>query len=203
MSKNIGARLKILRSMCGLSQKKFAAKYNIPTITYNCWEADINIPSTKGLDKCFKGFVSEGIDASMEWLLTGTGPSPKKNTALSKEESKDYEIPMDFFTEIAFLKDQYKNFESFFVNDNSMHPSYISGDIVGGRKLNHSKYETLVGQDCIIYTNKGDTLLRKMMQDESLQIIFVPINLHSCFKVIQSAQIEWIAPVFWHRKKID
>ena len=78
IAKTRAKRLKSLREMTGLSRNDFHKRYGIPRGTLQNWEsARFGGLTLKGARNIVIAFNAEGIKCDMDWLLHGTGPSPR------------------------------------------------------------------------------------------------------------------------------
>jgi transcriptional regulator with XRE-family HTH domain len=201
MDKNsIANRLKILRHKTGLSQSGFALKYNIPLRSYQAWELGNRSPTTHSVQQCLTAFLKENIIVTLEWIINGTGTPPFYNQGCSKNPTTQ-SSPDSLEEEISSLKKLYNQLEIFYISDDSMLPGYDTGNIVAGNKL-YIDFPKLHLKDCIVKTSTG-IFFRKILFSKC-QTSLVTTNTNSKnFEIITDPKIEWIAPVFWHRKKID
>ena len=77
-AKKRASRLKSLREMTGLSRNDFHKRYGIPRGTLQNWEsARFGGLTMKGAKNIIRAFTAEGINCDIDWLLYGTGSSPK------------------------------------------------------------------------------------------------------------------------------
>ena len=80
---NIGHRIKELRKMLGLSQRKFAERIGKSLNAIQKWESGDRIPSEPALK-----LISKEFGVSEEWLKTGEGEIWSKDKSLEKEIEK-------------------------------------------------------------------------------------------------------------------
>ena len=71
-----GRRVKMTRTLAGLSRKDLEDKYGISMHTLQSWELGRNPLTDKAASKLVEIFHSTGVSCSMQWLLEGAGKSP-------------------------------------------------------------------------------------------------------------------------------
>ena len=69
-------RVKMARTLAGISRKDLEDKYGISMHTLQSWELGRNSLTEKAASKLVEVFHSVGISCSIEWLLKGSGKSP-------------------------------------------------------------------------------------------------------------------------------
>ena len=86
-----------------------------------------------------------------------------------------------------------------------MTPIYTAGDYVGGNKKYGLKIENLIGENCIVETFQGDTLVRKPFKSSKEQLYNLAcINIATNQQpVIPDIKIRSAAKIVFHRKKED
>lgn len=197
-----GGRIKLARSMLGLSRKQLEDRYHISVNTLQAWESDKNILTSKGAKKLNQTFIKLGLLCSEDWLLTGKGTTPilmEDTATLPNEMNEDICI----LREIEAFKAINPDPIVVVVNDNGMEPIYCIGDFVGGNKKYGEKIEELLGSICIIETMQGDTLVRKLLQSNKPYVY----NL-ACTNIATDQQpitpdikIRFASRIVLHRKK--
>ena len=199
-----GGRVKLARNMLGLSRKELEERFHISVNTLQAWESDKNILTDKGAKKLNEAFIKLGLLCSEDWLLTGGGITPILLQNIS-------ELPNEMNEDICILR-EIEAFKAInpdpivvIINDDGMEPIYSIGDFVGGNKKNNLQLESLVGENCIIVTFQGDTLVRKILKGSKEQYY----NL-ACINIITNQQpiipdikIRFAARIVLHRKKED
>ena len=86
-TKDISQRLLTIREKTGLSQAKFAQKFNLPQSTYSKYERGASLS-----DEFLAGLASDGID--INWLLTGKKSIIFSQSNNSFESKTNINIPI-------------------------------------------------------------------------------------------------------------
>jgi transcriptional regulator with XRE-family HTH domain len=166
-----GERLKRLRKMSGLTIEEFADRYGLGRSTIKFWETGKWMGlSEKGARIVIEAMRLEGIQCSVSWLLNGFGPPPKIldifcGQIKRKANYKDVvlgEIPCSLDQEVNMFKDSMGNAVTLTLADASMEPFFLSGEIVGGKRVNPEEINKLVGKVCIVETEDNKLLCRKI-----------------------------------------
>lgn len=199
-----GNRIKLARNMLGLSRKELEERFHISVNTLQAWETDKNTLTEKGAKKLNAAFTRLGLLCTEDWLLTGNGQIPillQNNLALPNEMDEDICI----LREIEVFKALNPSPIVVIINDNGMEPIYSIGDFVGGNRKSIHQIETLIGENCIIETLQGDTLVRKILKGSKRQFYNLAcINIATDQQpIIVDMKIRFAAKIVLHRKKED
>ena len=209
-------RLKSLREMTGLSRNDFHKRYGIPRGTLQNWEsARFGGLTMKGAKNIIKAFNAEGINCEIDWLLHGTGKSPKfsehsqgiRNSELKKHNEVNehiFEAETNIITkEILLFRQNHANSIDIVVADDGMQPLWNPGDYIAGVKRFQNEIKDTVGKYCIVQTQEHGNLFRKVMagEDDNLYNLSV-INYKTKIKkpVLYNVNVISSAPVIWTRK---
>lgn len=164
-----GERLTRLRGMTNLSRADIAKKYGISVDSQNNWEIGRQGGLTeKGAKKILEAFKNEGIECSMGWLFNGIGAPPailttQNTNALALASSQDaYAAGLP--QEVRSFYEQHPNGFYFQVTDDSMEPYFFEGDYVAGERLYQDMIEQAIDKHCIVETQPGQILLRRLRQ---------------------------------------
>jgi len=213
-----GKRLKRLRHLGNLDRKKL------------CEESAINIHTSKGselgrcggltkkgAEKVIKTMGNYGVFCSLEWLLYNIGAGPKVHSDYIATEQLPHTAPQSDITnknelaqiakELELFKQYYKHTADFIVADDSMLPSHKIGDYVAGVKKFGQDIESLVGQNCIIHTKDGQTLLRQILhrgkQPETFSLICTNPTATIAEPVLYDIPILSASPIIWQRRRLN
>ncbi len=199
-----GGRIKLARNMLGLSRKELEDRFSISVNTLQAWESDkINL-TDKGANKLTEAFINGGLLCDKSWLLTGKGKAPilvQGIVTLPNEMSEDIRI----LREIEAFKAINPDPIVVIISDNGMEPIYAIGDFVGGNKRTDAKIENIVGENCIVETFQGDTLVRRLLKGSKSQVYNLAcINIGSDQQpIITDIKLRFAARIVLHRKKED
>lgn len=158
----------------------------------------------KGAKKLNGVFIRLGLLCTEDWLLTGKGQTPillQDISALPNEMNEDICI----LREIEAFKAINPSPVVVIISDSGMEPLYSIGDFVGGNKKTDLQIESLIGENCIIETFQGDTLVRKLLRGSKGQLYnLVCINIATDLQpIIPDMKIRFAARIVLHRKKED
>lgn len=204
-----GRRIKMARTLAGLSRKDLEDKYGISMHTLQSWELGRNPLTDKAASKLVEIFHRTGINCSMQWLLEGLGKSP----ALLESEFTPYP-PVDqdvsplldketgIQREIDFFKRNNPNALVIMVSDDTMAPRYSPGDFVGGvQYIIPQKINECTGQDCIIETSEGTFFRRLVQRKNGYALVCLNPQTTTEEPVIFTKHILAATPIIWHRWK--
>ena len=203
-------RVKMARTLAGISRKDLEDKYGISMHTLQSWELGRNSLTEKAASKLVEVFHSVGISCSIEWLLKGSGKSP----SILDSQYTPYP-PMDkdiapllgrenaIQKEIDFFKLNNPNAFVIMVSDDTMEPRYSQGDFVGGiQHIFPQKINECLGQDCIIEIVDGTYFRRLIKRKNGYALVCLNPQTQIEEPVIFVKNILTVAPVVWHRWKI-
>ncbi|MCB1828516.1 MAG: helix-turn-helix transcriptional regulator, partial [Coxiellaceae bacterium] len=175
-AKERGRRLKLLRSMTGLSRKLLEQQYHISASTIQSWEdAKAGGLTEKGAKRVIQVFHKEGIQCTLNWLLHGLGQRPQPSSRVFEEgemsasgeagvapvgePNEDRAIVNEL---LAFRQNNPKNPVEYIVADNGMGPFYAVGDYIAGKRRFAPHVESALGLDCIVETKENEILFRRV-----------------------------------------
>jgi transcriptional regulator with XRE-family HTH domain len=200
-------RARTLRALTGLSRADFEKETGIPRGTLQHWEDENRNGLTQaGAERLSKACNILGIPASFEWLMYGAGSGPKfsqpayEPSTSTSETSKTREQAEK---ELSFFMSNHKNAIDHIVPDDSMTPRFIEGEVVAGVRYFKDDIEKVVGQDCIVVTKDGLTLLRNLKaSDLTGHFTLVCNNPHTAASnpIIKDVELISAAPVIWARR---
>lgn len=204
-----GRRIKMVRTLAGISRKDLENKHGISMHTLQSWELGRNPITEKAASTLVEIFHSTGVSCSMQWLLEGTGKSP----ALLESEFTPYppidkdiapllDIENTIQREIDFFKNNNPNATVIIVSDDTMEPTYSQGDFVGGTQYIHpQKINECIGHDCIVEISEGTFFRRLMQRKGGYALVCLNPQTEIEDPVIFTKTILAATPIIWHRWK--
>jgi DNA-binding transcriptional regulator YiaG len=202
-------RIKMARTLAGISRKDLEDKYGISTHTLQSWELGRNSLSEKAASKLVEIFHSAGVGCSSEWLLKGSGRSPTilasqftPYPAIDKDIAPLLGTENSIQKEIDFFKLNNPNATVIMVSDDTMEPRYSRGDFVGGiQYMNTLNIEDCIGHDCIIEISDGIFFRRLMKRKNGYALVCLNAQTEIEDPIIFSKIILAVTPIIWHRWK--
>jgi len=193
--KHRGERLKSLRLMAGLSRKAMADKHDLSSGTLQGWEdGRYGGLTNRGAQRFLEVIRNEGVYCSFDWLMHGQGVGPLLVNNLKVTDSPvaaagpgdegDDQVAM--LDELAYFRQRHSTAVDLIVSDDAHLPFYRQGDIVAGLPLYGDDTKAAIDHHCIIQTVDGNKALRLLIggdQDDN------------------GSNIEFAAPIIWHRRK--
>jgi DNA-binding XRE family transcriptional regulator len=200
-------RLKRVRNLANLNRDQMCQDGEIKRNTLIGWEcARFGGLTTNGATKVLSRITREGVHCSLEWLMDGEGPEPSVNPLPLIKNDGCIKLNEDILIayEIEFFKAKNWNTVVYKVDDEGMHPQYKETDHVAGKKRFGKDIQLIIGQDCIVETERGEILLRNIREGMELDTYTLVCNNPSISKrksIILNVRLDYAAPVIWHRKK--
>lgn len=212
-------RLKLARKLTNLTLDEIPEKFGISKHTFYAWESGRNPIKEKMVSKIIHSLRQAGIYCTAEWLLFGTGLSPRfmhevsqaSDTLLSqpeKESSVDefnqfYE-EIAIFSEIKVFQKVNKNADVRFVSDDAMLPLYAPGEYVGGiRYFGEDIFHKALNTNCIVETKTGESFIRHLLKGRQpglYTLVSLNANAHTANLVLYDTDLKSAAPIIWHRR---
>lgn len=160
-------RLRMVRTMTGLSRDRIQRRYGLAKSTLQNWENAANGGLTlKGAVRMTAVFRSERIICHPNWLMHGTGAMPKKDTTndvLPVLTPRLHQYQETMLQELALLRDQDPDLIVFTQHGNAMRPRFPDGCLVLAQKVDVPTYPSLIGQDCLICTEEDGLFIRRVL----------------------------------------
>lgn len=201
-----GIRIKSIRKTLKMSRKALGLKYDIPPGTIQNWEdGRFGGLTEKGAKKMMYAFLQEGIACNLEWLMYGTSQNPLKQQNALSQQIEVETFPLDSVAIVRELECFYqfnRNAVDAIVADDSMTPYFYPGDHVAGRRYFGKEIQRLMGQNCIVQTELGQVLVRKLQKgkiDNSYRLICC--NPETMMQSLDNVKLFSAAPVIWIRRK--
>lgn len=209
IDQSAGERIRYIRKLLSLTQKKIEEEYKIPVITLTKIESGKSNISEKMLTKLISLFESNGIKVTSDWIKYNIGPSPEIEYYRKKfREIKD-DIPSSSFDDslaIEYEADEFmKKYENSLVirvMTNEMLPKFKSGDFVGGKQRDIKLIDSLLGRDCIVqFNNIEGYSVKRLTKDFYGRYNLSILNIDSTetMPVIFDVKIQKIYNIVWHR----
>jgi len=206
---NAARRIKMARTLAGISRKDLEEKYGISTHTLQSWELGRNPLTEKAASKLVKIFHNTGVSCSMQWLLEGSGKSPSlldseftPYPAIDKDIAPLLAQETSIQKEIDFFRANNPNAIVIMVSDDTMEPRYSEGDFVGGTQyLTLQKINECVGHDCILEIGDGTFFRRLMQRKNGYALVCLNAQTEAEEPVIFAKTILAATPIIWHRWK--
>lgn len=202
----------------GVSMREFERKTGIPYATLQHW-TDVNkngLPETS-IDEFINALKICGIACSHEWMMYGKGDQPRlaeRRLTLTGKDNESRKRPKKHRSDesqIARIAEELKMFLQwdkdaieYVVPDDALEPRFIQGEIVAGIRHYKKDIEKLIGQDCIVTTEKNDIYLRTIRKGNLPgHFHLVHTNLHTATPqpFFLDVKIVSAAPVIWARRK--
>lgn len=206
-----GRRIKMARTLAGISRKDLDTKYGVNIHTLQSWELGRNTLTEKAASQLVEIFHGAGVICSTQWLLDGIGKTPAllgeaftpystSDTALSPLLTVESIIQK----EINFFETNNPNAHVVMVNDDGMEPRYTQGDFVGGIKYQlPPKIDGCMGRDCIVEIAEGTFFRRLLKRKNEYALACLNAQTTTEQPVIFSKKILAATPIIWHRWKFE
>ncbi len=206
-----GRRIKMSRTLAGISRKNLEDQYKISMHTLQSWELGRNPLTERAASKLVEIFHSSGVSCSIQWLLEGLGKGPALlETDFTPYPTIDNDLALlldkenTIQKEIDFFRTNNPNAVVIMVSDNTMEPVYSLGDFVGGiQYLVPQKINECIGQDCIIEIADGTFFRRLIKRKTGYALVCLNTQTETDEPVIFSKTILAATPVIWHRWKFN
>jgi transcriptional regulator with XRE-family HTH domain len=214
-----GQRLKRLRNLANLSRKEVCndAEKELNANTLKGWELGRYGGLTlKGAQKILDRVAQEGVVCTLDWLLheLGSGPNLLKNytktkeinsfSRLNQEQTRWGEEEEQIAQELSLFRSFYQSILEIRVEEDGMLPFYQIGDYLAGVPHFKENIQNLLEAHCIVLTESGEILLRKIRQGANKnRFNLTCINTETSVKepILYDVQLVAAAPVIWQRRK--
>jgi transcriptional regulator with XRE-family HTH domain len=204
-----GRRIKMARTLAGISRKDLEDNYGISMHTLQSWELGRNPLTEKAASRLVEIFYSAGISCSTQWLVNGVGKSPAlldseftPYSPIDNEISPLFAEEKSIQKEIDFFKTNNPNAIVIMVSDDTMKPVYSVGDFVGGIQYRDpQKIEKCINHDCIIEIGDGTYFRRLMKRKNEYSLVCTNAQTETEEPVIFAKHILAATPIIWHRWK--
>lgn len=208
INKNCGKRVRIAITLCGMKLPAFGKKYKVSFSHLYAIEKGERSLTQKMAGKIADGVRQEGYSCTVKWLLKGEGIPPLKEEIKTGEFDESGTLlsvlspELKIMKEASFFQQLYNNSIVCCVLDDGMEPFYSIGDYVGG--LFSTNLKDSVGKDCIIITQEGEQLVRRLFKGSKTGLYNLacmnPFTKKSS-PVLFDHTIKTAAPIIWHRRR--
>lgn len=207
-----GRRLRMARALTGLSRQELYEKIGIATSTIDTWESGRVELTEKSAVRICEAFRKVGIYCTSEWLLMGTGYTPRmmgeieKSIFASHEPSTNKEEPIpksllhkippfmdeDIKKELSFFISIHKNAIFHIVEEDFMNSRYKKKECVAGEV---EDLKNLEGSVIIAQLQNGKTVLCRLLHTRGEESeVFLGKNISN-----KNIKISRAAEIVWHR----
>lgn len=210
-------RVESMRKSMGFSRRAFEERYGVSASTLQNWEdVKLNGLTEKGATKLIRALKSDGVGCTLEWLMFGVGSAPQipehliyKQPVLAKKRASQVVFDNDeqdaiIAKELLLFREHHPHAIDLVVKDDGMAPRFIIGDYVAGVRRNKVHIKALLGLDCIVQTQEGDILLRKLKPgtaDGFYTLACSNPNAEVKKPILYDVELIAAAPVIWMRRK--
>ena len=87
------------------------------------------------------------------------------------------------------------------VRGNSMAPRFKDGEYLGYSRDEGLDPTRCYGRECVVETRDGRKLV-KILERGSRPGVFTLVSVNSSVPIEQDVELDWIAPVVWHRLRV-
>ncbi|MDF2868216.1 MAG: hypothetical protein K0S11_1686 [Gammaproteobacteria bacterium] len=206
-SKQRAERIRYLRKLVDISREKFAKKHNIAPGSLQNWEdARYGGLTESGACQLAPAFQAEGIiSCTIEWLLYGQGDKPTMSNFLDKFLAQPTVKPDEamLVEELQVFSKLHPNSIDIRVTDDGLAPFFMLGDHVAGEKLFNDDIQKAIGYACIVQTQAGSILIRKVEMGSQVgcyNLICTNPDTTIGNPIETNIQLFSAAPIIWIRK---
>jgi HTH-type transcriptional regulator, cell division transcriptional repressor len=202
--------------MANLSRKQMCQGSDLNINTYIGYEvARYGGLTRKGAESVIKRVAQENVKCSYNWLMYNIGPLPQIHGNLNTTPESKLLDPNAEFTapdqevefiiqELLLFRNQYPQAIDFIICDDGMLPTYAIGEYIAGIKRYGKSIASGINQDCIVETQEGETLCRRLRQGvKPNHYTLMCLNPNTIVDppVYYDVQLVSAAPIVWHRRK--
>jgi len=195
-----GNRLRAIRAFCSSSRNEFCEHMGLSESTLKAWENDVARLTKKGAALLVGIFQKHGIYCTEEWLLSGEGLSPLRQSHEASNQNFAEDILVQ--QEVDNLKRYYrKNIFSYKVSDKSMAPQFRINDWVAGILINEQDLPYFWGE-VVIADVEGAGILLRTLERGSQPGFFDLTSTHpeSVQDNLQDVRLKGAYRILWHRR---
>lgn len=198
-----GDRLIYIRNLTSLSRAEFCRRLNISYNSLKEWEYKSHSLTFKSADFIVRRLMTIGVICTTDWILEGKGESPQKTDQVKSENQVEMDQDFLILNEIEIFKGLYKNLAILMITTNDFRPYYNPGDYVLGIKYSDNDILTkAMDKLCIIETSEGIKYLKVLNAHVEKSIYEVSTPFLDTTSQIDTFEILYAAPIFWHRLRI-
>lgn len=210
-------RLRQVRKMVGATLEEVPHSFGISKHTFYAWESGRNPIRSRVVPTLISAFRKAGVYCSEDWLTEGEGISPRfmneRTDFISDEESSNsvawesVHSELGVVAEIHTFQTVNKGTDVRLISDDAMAPLYNLGEYVGGvKRMGEEIASHALNYNCIVKTVEGDCCVRRVTRGaEPNRYTLVCLNPNAQVEdpLLYNVELEWAAPILWHRKLID
>ncbi len=210
-------RLKLARKLTGITLEAVPEKFGISKHTFYAWESGRNPIRDKAVTKIITALRQAGVYCTAEWLVHGTGLSPRfmyevsaASEALhptqedSTEEWEQFSDELAVLSEIKVFQKVNQNAEVRFITDDGMMPTYSPGEYVGGICFSADELAGVaLNTHCIVELTNGTSLIRHLSQGSKpgvFNLACLNVQARVSHHVLYDVELLKAAPIIWHRR---
>ncbi|HVV69327.1 MAG TPA: hypothetical protein VHE99_09915 [Gammaproteobacteria bacterium] len=206
-------RLKRVRNMANLTREQMCHDGAININTYKGWEvARYGGLPVDGAERVVVRVRQEGVVCTADWLLyeIGVGPYviPDYKSAAEKGGKQAYVVPDNeeqlITNELLLFRKQFPDVIIYTIEDDGLSPIFEPGDFVAGIKLFADNIHKALNKNCIIQTQEGKVLARKLQEGSKAGVYMLTCsNIYTTTKmpVLYDVAIVSAAPIIRCYKK--
>lgn len=210
-------RLKLARKLTGITLEEVPEKFGISKHTFYAWESGRNPIRDKAVHKIITALRQAGVYCTAEWLVHGTGLSPRfmyEVSAASEamhptqdnatEEWEQFSDELAVLSEIKVFQKVNQNAEVRFITDDGMMPTYSPGEYVGGICFQGDELTAIaLNTHCIVELINGTCLIRHLSQGSRpgvYNLSCLNTQARVSHHVLYDVELLKAAPIIWHRR---
>lgn len=197
-----GRRLKQARLLTGMTITDLTQDRFINYNTFCAWESGRHAGLTlKGAKKAVKRLGEQGVECSLEWLMSGIGHPPRRMSDQATVQDTGQSLTIEA---LKTLKSQFPGFVVCPITDDAMLPLYHKGDYLLGPQINKGELKRFADQPVIAMLNSGEIVVRMVQTlPDHKEIKLVANNPLSLSPKIWDSSIEKLAVVLIHLKYVS
>lgn len=220
-AKTRGKRLRYIREeMLGLSRNKLAERHKAKKLTINNLQ-NMEDGRFKGMkvehvELLLPALEEEGIICSKSWLLEGTGEPPRFRSYLEHftGENPSLKRPTEIITqdksddsaiaiELRAFRECHIDAVDAIISDDGLAPCFLAGDYVAGVRYTGSNIKEAIGLACIIQTQTGQVLTRKLTAGNvEGYYTLTGTGLSKKNHTVTNVKLFSAAPIIWWRRPL-
>ena len=199
-----GQRLRIARTLSGLTRDAFAKKHNLSLHTLRSCELENLEVSYKTADKVSKALEQEGIFCTTDWIMEGRGSYPVPVSKPTSESLLSLSEEHAILREVDVFRKENPSSVVLELTDDAMSPLYKPKDIVGGKRVPDPL--KLIGKICLVELHPDLFLLRKLSKDAQNKVwVLSSLNIETTITepTLKTEKIISAAPLLWFRRPLS
>jgi transcriptional regulator with XRE-family HTH domain len=202
----IGNRIHYLRKLTGLDRPSVERRHQIKEVSLEKWETGQANISPRSIARLLNMALDHSIDCTTEWLVKGEGHPPKTIPASTIDHTQvgSGNTTEDILRDLSYFKNTYPRGLTLMITDDSMMPTYVNGDFVGGNMIDIKDLKDCLDFACIVHTADGKTQVRRVGYSNGAWFLYGTNIRHKGNPFLEmDVEITRVAPIFWHRMKLQ